>query len=238
MSTNLALLLVAAAALAPAATNEGITREQADAILNELRQIRQLLQRGMQPPQGQPSEPVKAALKIEGGPFLGSKDAPITIVEYTDAQCPFCRQFHLTTFEDLRKKHIDTGKVRFYSRDLPLDFHANAMSAAEAGRCAGEQNRYWELRDRLIENANRLARPDIDGYAQTLGLDMAKFKACMDSGKHRAAIQQDIAEAGRLGVNGTPSFVIGKSTPEGVDGVLLVGARPLAAFEAVMKQFE
>src|SRR6476659_2383693 len=117
-------------------SDEGITREQADAILSELKQIRTLLEKGQRVAAAPQPEPVvKASLKIGTEPALGSKDAPLTMVEFTDYQCGFCRHFHLTTFPEIRKKYIDTGKVRFVTRDLPLDFHANAFPAAEAARC-------------------------------------------------------------------------------------------------------
>jgi protein-disulfide isomerase len=116
---------------------EGITRQQADQILDELRQIRQLLEQ-QQAKAAEPKQdgPKRAKLNLQTAPMMGSKDAPLTMVEFTDFQCPYCRQFYATTFAELKKNYIDTGKMRFYSRDLPLDFHPNAMRAAEAGRCA------------------------------------------------------------------------------------------------------
>jgi len=220
-----------------------LTKEQGDAILNELKAIHQLLEKGARPestaPAAQAAEPAVAAkLKLEGGYSLGAKDAPVTMVEYTDYQCPFCRQFHQATFAEIRKKYIDTGKVRFVSRDLPLDFHNNAFKAAEAARCAGEQNQYWRMRDVLVANATKLAPDDILGYAQDIYLDMTAFRACASSGRFKQAIEKDAAEAGRLNISGTPSFVIGKTTAEGVDGTVVVGAQPLAVFEARFKELE
>src|SRR5262245_41431233 len=120
--------------------NNGITQQQATEILNELRQIRMLLEKQAKPAGPPPEQITKARLNLEGVAMIGNKDAPITIVEFTDYQCPFCQRFHVTTFADLKKNYIDTGKVRFYSRDMPLDFHPNAMRAAQASRCAGDQN--------------------------------------------------------------------------------------------------
>src|ERR1700757_2921831 len=115
--------------------DQGITREQADQILDELRQIKQLLEKQNKGAQG-PAEPAKAKLDMTGAQMLGSKDAPITMVEFTDYQCPFCQRFHTTVFNEIKKNYIDTGKVRFYSRDLPLDsMHPNAIRAAQAARC-------------------------------------------------------------------------------------------------------
>jgi protein-disulfide isomerase len=123
---------------------EGITKQQADEILNELRQIRELLEKQTGAAPQQAGEQItKAKVSTEGAYSIGSKDAPLTMVEFTDFQCPFCERFHTSTFADLKRDYIDTGKLRFVSRDLPLDFHPNAMQAAEAGRCAGEQGQYW-----------------------------------------------------------------------------------------------
>ena len=124
----------------------GLTRQQGEQILQELRQIRQLLERQQAKPaaqQPQEEAPTKAKITdLSGVPMLGSKTAPLTIVEYTDYQCPFCQRFHVTVFAELKKAYIDTGKVRFFSKDMPLDFHPNAMRAAMAARCAGEQGKF------------------------------------------------------------------------------------------------
>src|SRR5262249_4926477 len=224
--------------LLPAAAqkNEGITRQQADEILNELRQIRQLLQQ--QNAKSAPQEPPvqRAKLAPDGVPMLGVKTAPITIVEFTDYQCPFCQRFHVTTFAELKKNYIDTGKVRFYSRDLPLDFHPNAMRAAQAARCASEQKQFWTLREVMSSNPDKLDLDHIMGFASDLKMDLNAFRSCIASEKYKAQVQADVMEAMRIGASGTPAFVIGKSTPEGVDGELMLGAMPLPMFEEKMKQ--
>jgi len=217
-----------------AAQEPGITRQQADEMLNELRQIRQLLEKqgGKAAPQ---NEITKAKVNVQGTPMLGSKDAPITIVEFTDYQCPFCQSFHVKTFGDLKKNYIDTGKVRFYSRDLPLDFHANAMRAAQAARCANEQGQFWKLREVMSANPERLDLDSLVADAKALNMDTAKFTTCVQSEKYKDAVQSDVMEAMRIGANGTPSFVVGKSTPEGVDGELMVGALPYVMFDEKLK---
>lgn len=216
------------------AQEPGITRQQADAILNELRQIRLLLERVVGPPET--GAPARAVLRVPHEAWLGDKNAPLSMVEFTDYQCSFCRRFHMVTFPELRSKYIETGRLRFASRDLPLEFHSDAFRAAEAARCAGDQGQFWPMRDLLVSNAARLSEEDLLAYGQRLKLDVGALKACLESGKHRAAIRQDILEAVSLGVNGTPSFVIGRSTEQGVEGELLVGAQPLAVFEAKLKE--
>ena len=217
------------------AQEQGITRQQADQILNELRQIRQLLEK--QGAKEQPKEEItRAKLNLEGFAMLGSKEAPLTVVEFTDYQCPFCQRFHVTAFPDLKKNYIDTGKVRFYSRDMPLDFHANAMRAAQAARCASDQGQFWTLRDVMGSNPDKLDLEHILGFAGDLKMDAKAMRTCVEGEKYKNAVQTDVLEAMKIGANATPTFVIGKSTPEGVDGELMVGAMPYIMFDAKLKE--
>ena len=222
------------------AQDQSITRQQAEEILKELRQIRQLLEK-QQPaktPAPQEEQVIRAKLNLEGVAMLGSKNAPFTMVEYTDYQCPFCQRFHVTTFAELKKNYIDTGKVRFYSRDLPLDFHPNAMRAAQAGRCAGEQGQFWKLRDVMAANPDKLDMNSILAFAADLKMDGNALRACVESGKYKNAVQTDVMEAMKIGANGTPSFLIGKSTPDGVDGELMVGAQPYSEFDKKLRELQ
>jgi protein-disulfide isomerase len=216
----------------------GITRQQAEQILQELRQIRQLLehQQQQQPPAGPPA---KIKMNLEGAQVLGSKNAPVTMVEFTDYQCPFCQAFHTQTFGELKKNFIDTGKVRFYSRDLPLDsMHPNAMRAAEAGRCAADQGQFWALRDVMGRHPDKLDLEDLVADAEALKLDTAIFRACVVGEKYKNDIQADLMEAMRIGADGTPAFVVGKSTAEGIEGDLVVGAQPYNIFELKLRSVE
>jgi protein-disulfide isomerase len=222
-----------------AVPDPGITRQQADQILNELRQIRQLLeQQAKTGAQAAPQPPKvsRATLNMEGVAMLGSKDAPLTIVEYTDYQCPFCQRFHVTAFTELKKAYIDTGKVRFYSRDLPLDFHPNAMRAALAARCAAEQGQFWKLRDVMGANPDKLDIDHIVGFAADLKMDGAKLRGCVESEKYKDAIQADLLEAMKVGAQGTPTFVLGKSTASGVEGEVIEGAQPFPMFDQKLKE--
>jgi len=215
----------------------GLTRQQGDEILKELRQIRQLLEKQQaKPAQPQEEAPTRAKITdLSGVSMLGSKTAPITIVEYTDYQCPYCQRFHVTSFAELKKAYIDTGKVRFFSKDMPLDFHPNAMRAAIAARCAGEQGKFWELRYTMGANPNSLDLEHIVGFAADLKMDTNALRACIDSGKYKERVQNDVLEAMKIGANGTPTFVIGKSVGEGVDGELVVGALPFQMFDLKLK---
>jgi protein-disulfide isomerase len=220
-----------------AGKDAGITRQQADQILNELRQIRRLLEKQqVKAPPAQEEQAARAKLNLEGFAMLGSKEAPLTIVEFTDYQCPFCQRFHTTSFGDLKKNYIDTGKVRFYSRDLPLDFHPNAMRAAEAARCASDQGQFWQLRDVMEANPDKLDMNSLMADAADLKMNLDTFRACVESEKYKNAVQTDVMEAMKIGANGTPTFVIGKSTSDGVDGELVVGAQPYPMFDQKLKE--
>jgi protein-disulfide isomerase len=219
------------------AKDEGITRQQADEILSELKQIRQLLEKqSAGAPQQGGEQITKAKVSVEGAYSLGSKDAPLTMVEFTDFQCPYCQRFHVSTFAELKKDYIDTGKLRFVSRDMPLDFHPNAMQAAEAGRCAGEQGQFWAMRDRMNSNPDRLDLNSLANWAQELKLNVATFRSCVEQQRYKTAIESDLSLAQKIGASGTPSFVLGKSTPEGVDGELVVGAMPYQVFDQKLKE--
>ena len=114
--------------------------------------------------------------------MLGSKDAPVTMVEFTDYQCPFCQRFHMTVFNELKKNFIDTGKVRFYSRDLPLDtLHPNAIRAAQAARCAADQGQFWTMRDVMGTNPDKLDMDHLAGFATDLKMDTFAFRNCVES---------------------------------------------------------
>ncbi len=218
------------------AQHHAITREQADAILAELSAMRGVLEKIEQqggPTRGQPRPPAPTTAKVAArGPTLGDPDAPVTIVEFTDYQCPYCRRFHQTTFPQLRRQYVDTGKVRWIVRNLPLGFHPDAKPAAMAAHCAGDQNRFWEMRDTLFSNSASLGRDALEGYAVALGLDREAFDRCMEANAHLERIETDASEASRVRITGTPTFVIGRSEDDAVNGRRVVGAQSLAVFQS------
>ena len=222
----------------PLARADGITNEQAQDILNELKGIRQVLEKMQSGGQQAAAPDDKVSYKLSPGGFsMGDAKAPLVLVEYTDFQCPFCQQFHNTAFAQIKANYIDTGKVRFISRDFPLDFHDNARRAATAGRCAAEQGKYWEMRHVMIVNADQLKSENLMSYAANVKLDVPKFKSCLDTpDKFKAQIDQEIQEGGVAGVQGTPSFVIGYLENDKLSGVRLVGAQPFAQFDAKIQE--
>ena len=207
-----------------------VTREQAEVILRELKALRLLL--GKQPHLAEPVTPLLLlrAKVPDTGYVLGEATAPLTLVEFTDYQCSFCAQFQNDSFEKLRRTYVDTGKLRFVIRDLPLASHAFALKAAEAARCGGDQNKFWEMRGVLVAHFQDLKQESLLEYARQLNLDMTMFKHCMDSDKFLPEIQKDQADAGAAGISATPSFVLGKTEAGIVDGVRLVGALPYDSF--------
>lgn len=224
---------VACGQMPPAA--QGITQQQADQMLKELKAIREALER-VSPPAGQAEAEKPASLDDVRGPAMGRPDAPLTLVEFTDLQCPYCNRFSTTTFEQIKAAYIDTGMVRFVSRDFPLDFHPQALPAARAARCAGEQGKYYEMRLSLLRNASRLSPAFITATAESLKLDMGAFTPCAGSTRFDADIKRDLDVAMKLGIEGTPSFVLGRTTPTGVTGVLVVGAQPFRTFDTKIKE--
>jgi protein-disulfide isomerase len=235
------MLAFAAQDLSNTATNKtnnasgesGISRSQAEAILDELKQIRQLLAGQAKPPAAVPA-PQKRSVKVQGGHTLGAENAPMTMIEFSDYQCPYCRSFDKGVFDQIRKAYIDTGKLRFVSRNLPLEIHPAAMRSAEAALCAGDQGRFWDMRDFLLRAPDPSEQRILDS-AQTMTLDSNLFRACLDGETHKAEILADLGDAAALQINGTPAFVIGKTTATGVDGYVTVGTMPFAQFEAQLK---
>jgi protein-disulfide isomerase len=177
---------------------------------------------------GRPEEDPNKVYTVKVGPndqFKGPKNAPITIVEFSDFQCPFCNRVN-PTLAALQKKYGD--KIRIVFKHNPLSFHKDAPLASQAALAAGEQGKFWEMHDLLFKNMRALKRDNLDSYAQELGLNMDKFKAALDSGKFKAQVDADIAQARSLGATGTPTFFI--------NGKKLRGAQPQASFERVIDE--
>lgn len=166
---------------------------------------------------------------------LGRADAPLTMVEFSDLQCVFCREYALLTFDSLKKAWIDTGRLRYVSRDFPLASHDQAMAAARAARCAGEQGRSWDMRLELMRNATAVSADSIANAAVRLNLDVAAFSVCSHSSKFDELIRSDQLSGLNAGVRGTPTFVVGRTTADGVEGSLLVGATTYAQLNEALK---
>jgi protein-disulfide isomerase len=178
-----------------------------------------------------PSKAVMAKIKTEGAACRGPKDAKVTIVEYSDYQCPFCAKGYTTLEEQVLKQYGD--KVRFCFKDFPLGFHPWAEPAAIAAKCAGEQkaDAYWKLYDGYFKNQKDVNPTNVKekgwSFVEAEKLDKAKFDDCYDNKKTQASVKAEMAEGQSVGVTGTPAFVI--------NGRLLVGAQPAEQFKAVIE---
>ena len=163
---------------------------------------------------------------IDDDPSLGNKNAKVTVIEFSDFQCPFCKQFFSQSLPSLLKEYIDSGKVRFVYRDLPLtSIHADAMNAALAANCAREQGgdeTFFKYHDLIFNNQQALSANDLKRYAGQLSLDMGKFSSCLDSQKYASEVQNDLSDAASIGATGTPTFLI--------NGYKVVGAQPYQVF--------
>ncbi|MBS3092685.1 thioredoxin domain-containing protein [Candidatus Pacearchaeota archaeon] len=168
-------------------------------------------------------------VSADDDPALGNANAPVTIIEFSDYQCPFCERFYTNTLPQLKTEYINTGKVKLIYRDFPLSsIHPQAEEAAEAAECAGEQgdNFYWKMHDKLFENQNALDTDSLKKYAQQIGLDTSKFNTCLDSGAMAEEIAKDLADGTSYGVQGTPAFFI--------NGQEISGAQPFESFKQII----
>jgi protein-disulfide isomerase len=179
----------------------------------ELKAIKELLKQRPPARQAQPPiQPVDLELNLANSPAKGDQAAPVVLVEFSDYQCPFCGRAFENTFPEIDKHYIQTGKVKYVFRDFPLDsIHKDAAKASEAARCAGDQGKYWEMHDQLFAHRKALGLAKLPGYAQTIGLDMPTFQACLDSGNYAEAVRQDLQDGQKAGVRGTPTFFLGRA---------------------------
>ena len=164
-------------------------------------------------------------IPVDDDPILGPDDAPITIIEFSDYECPYCRKFHVETFNQLIEAYPD--QVRFVYRDFPLStIHSNAIAASEAANCAHEQGVFWEYHDLLFSMQQGLSKDAYLAYAEQLNLDMTEFESCIDSRRYEDEVASDYDFAARLGIRSTPTFFI--------NGLPLVGAQPFEVFKQVI----
>jgi len=178
-------------------------------------------------------------ISIDNDPVRGKQNAPITIVEFSDFQCPFCARFQTQTLPLILEQYVDTGKVKFVFRDFPIQSsHPNAMLAAVAAECANEQNKYWQFHDELFGNQgvwNKMeftnATKVFKEFATKLDLNQEQYNSCLDSGKYIGEINNDLNDGRKYGITGTPGFFIGN---EKIGFVKVNGAQPFEVFKSVI----
>lgn len=172
--------------------------------------------------------PRRYEVSLDDDPVKGSPDAPVTIVEFSEFQCPYCSLYVRETFPKIDETYVRTGKVKYVFRDFPLtSIHPNAQKAAEAAGCAAQQGKFWEYHDILFTHQDALGVPSLKQYAADLGLDTAQFDACLDSGAMADEVAKDMADGQQYGVTGTPAFF--------VNGIKLTGAQPFEAFQELIE---
>lgn len=172
-----------------------------------------------------PEQESAVSFSLEGEPSLGSLEAKVTVVEFSDFQCPFCARFVLETFPQIKQEYIDTGKIRMIFKNFPLmSIHENAESSAEASECANDQGKFWEYKEKLFQSQQALSAGNLKQYAKDLGIENEEqFDVCLDSKKYASEVSQDLAEGVAAGVTGTPTFFI--------NGQKMVGALPFSEFQ-------
>lgn len=187
-----------------------------------------------------PSSPQAVAgstvnVSADDDPFLGNANAPVTIIEFGDFQCPFCRKLWRDALPQIKAKYIDTGKAKFVYRDFPLDIHPAAEPSAQAAACANEQGKFWQYHDKIFEEQDkqgestiRYAVEDLKKWAREVGLNVNSFNTCLDSGKYKQEVDKDLQDGIAAGVTGTPgSFINGRQ---------IKGALPFAQFEKIIEE--
>lgn len=193
----------------------------------------------IQPDSGKP-----VSVSIAGDPILGDKNAKLTLVEFSDYECPFCKKTFTELLPELKKNYIDTGKLRLVYKDLPLPFHQNAAKEAEAAQCAKDQGgdiAYFKYHDQIFTNTTSggtgISVDQLPTLAKSAGLNVAQFQKCLDSGKFKAEVDKDLAEAQKVGAGGTPTWFLGKTTSlDSIEGTIIVGAQPFSAFKSAIDQ--
>lgn len=228
----LANILLASAGTAVAHTAEQMQR---DRIIEELREIRGLLEEvleerriddqtqkpssdqlveedeapttstGSQPTKSVRIKPVEADMTLTGRPMLGQVDAPVTLVEFTDLQCPFCARFFRQSLSDIKDRYIDSGKLKLVVKNLPLPMHSDAKNRAEVALCAKEQGKYWPVHNAFFNLQDTVNSLNIGDYAEELEIDMEAIQRCTESDKYVPEIEQDIKEAKEIGVKSPPA---------------------------------
>ena len=188
-------------------------------------------------PTEQPKPPVK--ISEDNDPIIGNPDAPITIIEFSDFQCPFCARFHVQTLPLLLEEYIDQGKVKLVFRDFPIQsIHPNALPASVAAECANEQGKFKEMHDMLFDNQNEWNKQETTNaislfsqYAAELQLEQEIFDSCLASGKYIDEIRKDLADGRDYGVSGTPGFFVGNDE---IGYVEIRGAQPFDSFQKII----
>lgn len=180
-----------------------------------------------------------AALPIGTAPSRGSASAPLVLVEFSDYECPFCIRHFTQTMPEIERDYIATGKLRYVFMDFPIDqLHPGALKGHEAARCGGEQGKFWEMHQRLFTPAGTHGPDQMKALASQVGLDRAKFDACLDSGKMQAPVRASVDRASQLGADGTPQMYLGVADASGSFRIIrsIRGAVPYSQIKGIIDE--
>lgn len=215
-------------------------REGQQRLMREVEELKRLLQEkpGRTEFGAKPAAPNVTSVNVYGEPFRGTNTAKVALIEYSDFDCSFCGRYARNIFPKVDGDFVMTGKVRYFFRDLPEPNETNAWLKARAARCAGDQGKFWQMHDRLFA-AQELPAQDLGALARTLGLDTEQFEQCLSGEKYLQNIQLSVAGARRMGIFGTPAFLIGTLSADGgfvsVKKVI-VGAEKYETLENALKE--
>ena len=239
--TGMIVALVAVVAVAAFFAGSYFSIMDSDAITrSEFQQAISRLESKIESNQPTPQQaPQPVIISLDDDPIRGDPDAPITIVEFSDFQCPFCARFHVQTLPLIIEEYIAEGKVNLVYRDFPIQsIHPNALPAAVAAECADEQGKYWEYHDTLFEKQNSWNRLDSNSaittfsqYATDIGLEQEQFDSCLQTGKYLEEVQGDLRDGRDYDITGTPGFFIGN---EDIGFVKVNGAQPFESFKRII----
>lgn len=168
-----------------------------------------------------PSSPIEQIapfeLSISTAATKGAPNARVALIEFSDFECPFCGRHALTVYPELQRRFVETGKIKYSFRHLPLEqIHPSARKAAEAAECAGKQDKFWEMHDRLFKNQQSLQRDNFIAHAQTIGLKQPEFEQCFTDGQMSAKVSEDLVDARLRSLTGTPTFLLGEIGENGI----------------------
>jgi len=170
----------------------------------------------------------RTIIDITNDPFIGDIKANVTVIEFSDFQCPYCGKFYKDIFPKINEYYVKTGKVKFVYKNFPLGMHQYSKAAAEAALCANEQGMFWDYGDKLFNNQNELDNNSLKKYASDINLEIKKFNECFDSGKMKSIVENDIKEGKTYGVSGTPTVFI--------NGLKIVGVQPFNIFQKTIEK--
>lgn len=213
-------------------------REAQAAMQRDVQEIKALLQQALNPSAAGAAAAPRPEISLPNAPVRGRNEATTVVVEFSDFHCPFCSQYTQQVYPRIGKEYIDTGRIAYMFVNFPIDaLHPRASKAHEAALCAGDQGRFWEMHDRIFAHVATAQTPEqLVGHAGVVGVDLEKFRACLDGGRRAEDVRQDVARAQSMGVRATPTFIIGTREPGGTIRVAQVisGAQPYDAFKAAL----